>query len=670
MKLADTHNNIEQINVTNETQFKMKSSRKAFQILSDLYSDKPLAIVRELGCNAFDSHTAAGKADQPFHIHLPNTLEPWITIQDFGTGISPDNIYSIYSTYFESTKTQTNDQIGCLGLGSKSPFCYSDNFVVTSIFDGEKSIYNAYFNQDNTPAIALMSRTSTTEGNGISIQIPVKNTDFHLFKNAVQKAFRFFPVKPTISGGEVDWNCGKVLFAGSNWDVYDREEDFSSYAIMGGVAYPIDYYKVDVDHRRLVSSGNLVMKFEMGELEFTPSREALSYTPMTIDALNKKLSVVKDEFKSKIKDVVDEKPNVFEAIMTVHKFRDSHWSNSIGINFDKITWRGNDISNPWDLINKLCNSNPMMTYSRKRYRRGITESRTINLTSKWFFDDVNRGAVARIKYYLKNNNDSIESVTVFSMDAYKALVENADPLMRFDASSFTALSTLSRVPSTGRTYTKGVTNAVVDKSVFSIYRYGNRSHTAWEAEEFDPANPPKYYIVKEDGAGKWMREMKVNNQDRIINDKEDLMNLIRCFGINIGDVAMVSSKKVNRIESVSTNLIDHINSLDPFMDVSGDDVATFNWMNQGLVKDIFNRPEFKKLDASHPFAEYISKCYASYEKMTKYYYMRSSISHAKDGKPHKINSDCPIMNLLAARIETYNNWEVKDFFVILNNLKV
>jgi HSP90 family molecular chaperone len=201
MKLQDTNTTIAQIGTSQESQFKMKTSRKAFQILSDLYSDKPLAIVRELGCNASDSMVAAGKADKPFHIHLPNSLEPWITIQDYGTGISHENIYAIYATYFESTKTNTNDQIGCLGLGSKSPFCYSDNFVVTSIHEGIKSIYNAYFNEQNTPAIALMSKQETTEGNGIAIQIPVKADDFTNFQQAVQKAFRFFPVKPIISGG-------------------------------------------------------------------------------------------------------------------------------------------------------------------------------------------------------------------------------------------------------------------------------------------------------------------------------------------------------------------------------------------------------------------------------------------------------------------------------------
>ena len=45
------------------TGFKIKANAKAFKILtSNLYTDVPLAIVRELGCNAYDAHIAASKS--------------------------------------------------------------------------------------------------------------------------------------------------------------------------------------------------------------------------------------------------------------------------------------------------------------------------------------------------------------------------------------------------------------------------------------------------------------------------------------------------------------------------------------------------------------------------------------------------------------------------------
>ena len=65
--------------------FKIKNSAAAFAVLSSsIYSNKIRAIIRELSCNAYDSHVAAGKADIPFHIHLPSTFECYFSIRDFG----------------------------------------------------------------------------------------------------------------------------------------------------------------------------------------------------------------------------------------------------------------------------------------------------------------------------------------------------------------------------------------------------------------------------------------------------------------------------------------------------------------------------------------------------------------------------------------------------------
>lgn len=134
-------------NVTDTKEFGLKASKKAFQILSSgLYANKIRAIIRELSCNALDSHVAANNVSTPFEIHLPNSIEPFFAVRDYGTGLSRDQVNNIYTTYFESTKTASNEFIGALGLGSKSPFSYTDNFTVTAIKDGKKGIFSAYLN--------------------------------------------------------------------------------------------------------------------------------------------------------------------------------------------------------------------------------------------------------------------------------------------------------------------------------------------------------------------------------------------------------------------------------------------------------------------------------------------------------------------------------------------
>lgn len=59
-------------NISDVAGFKIKTSNVAFDILSSgLYANKIRAVIRELSCNAVDSHIAAGKSNTPFLVRLP-----------------------------------------------------------------------------------------------------------------------------------------------------------------------------------------------------------------------------------------------------------------------------------------------------------------------------------------------------------------------------------------------------------------------------------------------------------------------------------------------------------------------------------------------------------------------------------------------------------------------
>ena len=110
-----TENNVLQTNLKTQAHvFQIHASAKAFKILSsNLYRYKVAAVIRELSCNALDSHVDAGNKD-PFIIHLPTQIEPFFAIEDFGTGMTPDQIGELYTGYFASSKTDRNDQIAIL----------------------------------------------------------------------------------------------------------------------------------------------------------------------------------------------------------------------------------------------------------------------------------------------------------------------------------------------------------------------------------------------------------------------------------------------------------------------------------------------------------------------------------------------------------------------------
>ena len=661
MKLPDTTTIVAQIgNITGEAQFKMKTSRKAFQILSDLYSDKPLAIVRELGCNASDSMIDSGNGDKPFHIHLPNSLEPWIIIEDFGTGISDENIYNIYSVYFESTKTNSDSQIGCLGLGSKSPFCYADNFIITSIFKGEKRIYNAFFNANNTPAISLMSTEVTSHANGVAIQIPVKNKDFELFEDATRKAFRFFKVKPTITGTKFDWKIETPIFSTDDWDSYEKLGYNEAYAIMGGVAYPIDAYKLDDKHRQFVQKSGLVLKFAMGELDFTPSRESLSYCTQTLKALNNKVDKVIKDFNVKLSELIADKTNIFDAINGLSVLK-SKFTNIQSMCFDNIEWNGVDISNSTQLILKITNNvkpttHHYSTYGRSKYRE--SSQITFSTDTTWYYDDLVRGSESRIKHHLKNNQDA--RMCVFPMDAYTALTTNSNDTLRFDKSSFTPISSLAKAVKV-ITYTNNG-SAPVARSGFKIYTIGDNWKDTWYSKDFNAANPPKFYIVK--ATDSFTFSVSTANIGTY-SDKSDIRKLAEVLGLNEYDIVIVSKNNAKHLEANGIpSLEDHIKTLSFVYDAN--DVATALKYDERTMNEYFKHPSFKELATDHPFAKFITNVRTSFKKVSKYDHILNLLP--SKGEAYEIESACPVLNLMVSKMYTYQ-WDAKSILLVIKNLK-
>jgi DNA topoisomerase VI subunit B len=107
--------------------------------LSNLYSDKEMAVLREYAANALDATLEAAALGQPFRpieVTLPSWDKPYLSIKDWGVGLTHDDIRRIYSQYGASTKRDSNDQTGLFGFGSKAGLTYTAAFTVTSVRDG------------------------------------------------------------------------------------------------------------------------------------------------------------------------------------------------------------------------------------------------------------------------------------------------------------------------------------------------------------------------------------------------------------------------------------------------------------------------------------------------------------------------------------------------------
>ena len=278
-------------------EFRIRNSAKAFNILSSgLYANKIRAIVRELSCNAVDSHTAAGRQSTPFDVHLPNTIDPTFSIRDYGTGLTHEQVQSIYTTYFESTKTESNAFIGALGLGSKSPFSYTDNFTVTAIKDGTRNVYSAFINGEGVPSIVLMHSEDSTDPNGVEVKFAVDSrSDFYKFEEEARYVYTYFALRPVVSGGDGEFKFRDIEYKEKNIIPGVHYTDSrSSRAVMGNIAYPIDIPNAETalgELAKLLGCG-LEMHFDIGELDFQASREGLSYIPQTINAIRSKLEAL------------------------------------------------------------------------------------------------------------------------------------------------------------------------------------------------------------------------------------------------------------------------------------------------------------------------------------------------------------------------------------------
>lgn len=266
-----------------ETSFSIKSSPIAFDILSNkLYSNPILAIVRELLCNAYDSHVVAGTTDIPIDVIFPNNLESNFIIRDYGTGLSKEAIYELYTTFFSSNKCNSNLLTGGFGLGSKTPFAYTSSFTVTSYYNSIEYKY-LITKKDGYPVIYEISSNSTTEHNGLKISIPVdKNHSSSVFFEEFKKYISYIPEIKINSNKEYTYPI--TVYTNNNVKCYYNVKRNREYVYIkqGQNIYSVclSNYKIQKEYYSILSNIanylDIVIEVPIGTINITPNREQLS----------------------------------------------------------------------------------------------------------------------------------------------------------------------------------------------------------------------------------------------------------------------------------------------------------------------------------------------------------------------------------------------------------
>jgi hypothetical protein len=320
----------------------IQASAKAFEILSSgLYSDAEFAIVREIAANAWDSHKAAGREDRPFLIQMPNHLDPRFLVRDFGTGMSHEFMMTRVNTYFDSTKNDSNDEIGGFGLGIKSVFSYTSSFMIATYMDGVRRVYVYQIGEVGLPEISLMAETPTDEENGVEVSIPVREADYIKFRNAVMKTFAFYAVKPIIAGSDISLPEFEKSIEGSNWFICKSQETFGRelYVEMGGIAYPVERAAHDLNY--FGRGQTLFLRATIGQIDITPNREQIKSTERTLKFIKDTIENTRQEIFDTIQKRVNDSnfTNYWQMVEYLEQYR-GDMLRALGFSIKELAFNG------------------------------------------------------------------------------------------------------------------------------------------------------------------------------------------------------------------------------------------------------------------------------------------------------------------------------------------
>lgn len=363
-------------------------------LLTDLYSDPVLAVIREYSTNALDSHRAAGQT-RPIEVTLPTALSPFFRVKDYGVGMNVDDITEIYSKYGASTKRETNEQVGMLGVGCKSALTYTSQFSVKGIKNGVKTAVSVSRNEDGTGTMEVVDTVSTNEPNGVEIIVPVNN--HAVFNEKATLFFRFWEPKDVLIDGRPPVTIEKTEVGPGLFMSRAINRD---YIVMGNVAYPTPGQADLYDGRSWNNNFGVIAYVNIGEVNFTPSRETLQMTPKTKATIER----LKDEFSKEMLDAIQREIDSADTPAEGRKIYLA-WKSSMPYVLPKgMAYRGTVI--PESIVGKALAYN-MNTYRNQAYTRpqwSESDLKDVLFIVNCGFDAMTVARKNRVKKYISDNN--------------------------------------------------------------------------------------------------------------------------------------------------------------------------------------------------------------------------------------------------------------------------
>lgn len=369
--------------------FTIAASAKAFEVLSsNLYQNKTLAVIREIVCNAADAHRAAGLPISKIAVHLPTYSEMWFAVRDYGAGLSTDDVLSLYTTYFRSTKDKDNSQIGGFGLGSKSPFAVADQFTVTSWHGGVKTAFVCY-KENGTPQVNVVGSTPCGSETGLEVRVAVTSASGNptVWMTEVHRLFQWWPVAPRFNtalpeGTSRMRDPANILLSSDTlvdglpaWSVY---QTLDKTVVMGGVPYRLDLTAIPNFPEvltRVVATLGFHLALPIGAVNISPSREALSYDVPTCKALIAAVAAFAKHLVAETEALVAKQPTLADARELLYGSGNKGLSSiyaKLVLNNATIRWKGQPVHRQVTLdLTTFSTPGKMTSYEKRTYRTNL-----------------------------------------------------------------------------------------------------------------------------------------------------------------------------------------------------------------------------------------------------------------------------------------------------------
>lgn len=168
-------------------------------MIDGIYTNKLSSVIRELSTNARDSHVNANNTD-PFLISIKfsdKSSDILLSIKDFGTGLSKEETETYLCNLNASSKRESDDAVGCFGIGSKSPFSLVDTYDFKCIKDNVLTSLNLFRINSETPRF-LIETSETSEPNSVECSLKLKEYSLVDILKNIYIELALFDIKPNI----------------------------------------------------------------------------------------------------------------------------------------------------------------------------------------------------------------------------------------------------------------------------------------------------------------------------------------------------------------------------------------------------------------------------------------------------------------------------------------